>query len=41
MVAEAEDGRTAVSLTRELLPDVVIIDISMPDLNGRSDPADC
>ncbi|HKZ58209.1 MAG TPA: response regulator transcription factor [Thermodesulfovibrionales bacterium] len=34
VVAEAEDGRTAVSLTRELLPDVVIIDISMPDLNG-------
>jgi DNA-binding NarL/FixJ family response regulator len=34
VVAEAEDGRTTVSLVRELLPDVVIMDVSMPDLNG-------
>jgi len=34
VVAEAEDGRTAVRLVRELLPDVVIMDVSMPDLNG-------
>jgi DNA-binding NarL/FixJ family response regulator len=34
IVAEAEDGRTAVQLCRELSPDVVIMDISMPDLNG-------
>ena len=34
VVAEAEDGRTAVSLVGELLPDVVIMDVSMPDLNG-------
>lgn len=34
VVAEAEEGRTAVRLVRELLPDVVIMDISMPDLNG-------
>jgi len=34
VVAEAEEGRTAVQLARELLPDVVIMDVSMPDLNG-------
>ena len=34
VVAEAEDGRSAVRLVRELLPDVVIMDVSMPDLNG-------
>jgi len=34
VVAEAEDGRTAVQLTRKLSPDVVVMDISMPDLNG-------
>jgi DNA-binding NarL/FixJ family response regulator len=34
VVAEAEDGRTAVTLAGELSPDVVVMDISMPDLNG-------
>jgi DNA-binding NarL/FixJ family response regulator len=34
VVAEAEDGRTAVSLVRKLVPSVVIMDVSMPDLNG-------
>jgi DNA-binding NarL/FixJ family response regulator len=34
VVAEAEDGRTALDLTKKLSPDVVIMDISMPDLNG-------
>jgi DNA-binding NarL/FixJ family response regulator len=34
VVAEAEEGRTAVRLTRELVPHVVIMDVSMPDLNG-------
>ena len=34
VVGEAEDGRTTVQLARELEPDVVIMDISMPDLNG-------
>jgi DNA-binding NarL/FixJ family response regulator len=34
VVAEAADGRTTVKQCRELLPDVVIMDITMPDLNG-------
>ena len=34
VIAEAKDGRTTVKLARELRPDVVIIDITMPDLNG-------
>lgn len=34
IVCEAEDGRTAVERARELLPDVVIMDITMPNLNG-------
>lgn len=34
VIAEAEDGRTAVALTRRHQPDIVIMDISMPGLNG-------
>ena len=34
VLAEAENGRTAVELSRDLKPDVVVIDIAMPDLNG-------
>ena len=34
VVAEAEEGRTAVRLVRELMPDLVIMDVSMPDMNG-------
>ena len=34
VVAEAENGRKALQLTRKLGPDVIIMDVSMPDLNG-------
>jgi len=34
VVAEAENGLKAVQLTKELLPDVVIMDVTMTDLNG-------
>jgi two-component system chemotaxis response regulator CheB len=34
VVAQAEDGRTAVRLAGELSPDVVVMDIALPDLNG-------
>jgi len=33
-VAEAEDGRKTVQLARKLSPDVVIMDVTMPDMNG-------
>ena len=34
VVGEAENGRVAVRLAREIQPDIVIIDVAMPDLNG-------
>ncbi|HNW60394.1 MAG TPA: response regulator transcription factor [bacterium] len=34
VLGEAEDGRAAVRLTSELQPDVVIMDVSMPGMNG-------
>jgi len=34
VVGEAEDGRTAIDRVRELSPDVVIMDITMPNLHG-------
>ena len=33
-VGEAGDGRTALRLARELTPDVVVMDVSMPEMNG-------
>jgi len=47
VVAQARDGREAVELARELRPDVVLMDVSMPVLDGfeaaraiRADRAD-
>ena len=34
VVGEAEDGRRVVQLAEELQPDVIIMDITMPNLNG-------
>ncbi len=34
VIAEAENGRNALRLINELRPDIVIMDIAMPDMNG-------
>ena len=34
VIGEAKDGETAVELARKLSPDVILMDISMPKLNG-------
>ncbi len=34
VIAQAKDGRTTVELAKEFCPNVVIMDIGMPDLNG-------
>lgn len=34
VVGEAENGREAIQKARELTPDVVVMDIGMPELNG-------
>jgi DNA-binding NarL/FixJ family response regulator len=34
VVGEAEDGGTALALVSELSPDLVLIDIQLPDING-------
>jgi DNA-binding NarL/FixJ family response regulator len=34
VVGEAQDGAKAVALTRELLPDIVLMDVKMPGMDG-------
>ena len=34
VVAQVENGRTAIKLTRKIKPDVIVMDINMPDMNG-------
>ncbi|NJK73204.1 MAG: response regulator transcription factor [Oscillatoriales cyanobacterium RU_3_3] len=34
VIAEAEDGETAVELTQQYLPDVVVLDVGLPGIGG-------
>ena len=34
VVAMADNGRTAVQLAGELKPDIAVLDIAMPEING-------
>jgi DNA-binding NarL/FixJ family response regulator len=34
VIGEAQDGEKAVALTRELLPDVILMDVKMPGMDG-------
>ena len=34
VIGEAKDGETAVELARKLSPDIILMDINMPKLNG-------
>lgn len=34
VVGEAADGSSAIGMARELQPDIVIMDITMPEMNG-------
>ena len=34
VIGEAGDGRTAIEMTRQLKPDIVLMDVAMPLLNG-------
>ena len=34
VVGEAEDGASAIAIARELHPDIVLLDIRLPDLDG-------
>jgi two-component system, NarL family, response regulator NreC len=34
VIAEAENGKTTVALAQKLQPDVLVMDVSMPDVNG-------
>jgi len=38
VVGEAENGRHAVQLALELAPDVVLMDVAMPEMNGIDAP---
>ena len=34
MIGEAEDGESAIRAVRELSPDVVLLDVVLPDMDG-------
>ena len=34
VLGEAKDGRSAARMARELGPDIIVMDVCMPDMNG-------
>ena len=34
LISEAEDGETGVELAKELKPDIVLMDLGLPGING-------
>jgi YesN/AraC family two-component response regulator len=34
IIGEASDGREAIKVASKLLPDVIVIDVAMPGMNG-------
>ena len=36
VIGEARNGKEALELTRQLLPDMVLMDVSMPEMDGIS-----
>lgn len=41
IIGEAEDGATALSLLRRLRPDVVLLDVQLPDMTGFDVCVEC
>ena len=40
VIAEADNGASAIRLAKQLRPDVIIMDLMMPDVNGASATAE-
>jgi DNA-binding NarL/FixJ family response regulator len=41
ILGEAEDGSTALTMLRELRPDVVLLDVQLPDMSGFDVCVEC